>query len=125
MPAALATIVVAVVIAVALAIGLRARRVAPQTPEPVAPWAQAAGDEFTDLSESQRCDLVFAVGALGDEASQRLLERALDDPSEAVALAAACELARAGRAGIVEAYLAVHPGERAQHIAHTVDLLRS
>lgn len=86
-------------------------------------WTSEAGDEFGGLSESARCDLVFAVAALDDERSQRLLEHALNDPAEAVALAAAHVLASSGRQTVVEGYLADHPGLRADRIVQTLSLL--
>lgn len=88
-------------------------------------WTHEAGDEFAGLSESARCDMIFAVGALEDERSQRLLEHALTDPAEAVSLAAAHVLATSGRRGIVETFLAQHPGLRADRIAQTLSLLDS
>ncbi|MGH7738487.1 MAG: hypothetical protein ACREMP_11570 [Candidatus Tyrphobacter sp.] len=95
-------------------------------PEPLAAtteWTHEAGNEFAELSEAARCDLVFAVGALDDTRSSHLLEFALADPNEAVALAAAHVLAGSGRAAAVERYLAQHPGERAERIVTTLSLL--
>ena len=86
-------------------------------------WTHAAGEEFSGLAESARCDMVFAVAALDDDRSQQLLEHALDDPSEAVGLAAAHVLAGRGQTAVVERYLAGHPGERAERIAHALALL--
>ncbi len=86
-------------------------------------WTSDAGDEFAGLPESSRCDLVFAVAALDDERSQRLLEHALNDPAEAVSLAAAHALASSGRAAVVEAFLAQHPGARADRLSKTLALL--
>jgi hypothetical protein len=86
-------------------------------------WTSAAGDEFAGLSEAARCDLVFAVAALDDERSQQLLEHALDDPAEAVSLAAAHALAGHGHQATVDAYLARHPGARADRIAQALALL--
>ncbi|MGA8532724.1 MAG: hypothetical protein WB615_01305 [Candidatus Tumulicola sp.] len=86
-------------------------------------WTDAAGREFAGLSASARCDLVFAVAALDDARSQDLLERALEDPSEPVALAAAHALARRGRHASVERYLTQHPGVRADRIAAMLALL--
>jgi hypothetical protein len=86
-------------------------------------WTNEAGDEFAGLSESARCDLVFAVAALDDERSRQLLEHALNDPAEAVALAAAHALAGNGRRATVERYLADHPGLRADRIVQTLLLL--
>jgi hypothetical protein len=86
-------------------------------------WTNEAGGEFAGLSESARCDMIFAVAALDDERSEHLLEYALDDPSEPVALAAAHALASGGRTAVVEAYLAAHPGTRGDRIAHTLSLL--
>lgn len=81
------------------------------------------GDEFAGLSESARCDLVFAVAALDGERSHPILEHALGDPSEAVALAAAHALTSQRQTDVVKRYLAGHPGERARRIAQTLDLL--
>jgi hypothetical protein len=86
-------------------------------------WTSAAGDEFGGLSESARVDLIFAVAALEDDRSQHLLEHALSDPAEAVALAAAHALAAQGRRGYVDAFLADHPGTRADRIAQALSLL--
>ena len=86
-------------------------------------WTSGAGDEFAGLSESARCDLVFAVAALDDERSRQLLEHALGDPAEAVALAAAHALVTSGRHEVVDAFLASHPGERADRIKATLSLL--
>jgi len=104
---------------------VREPRVAPQGPalRTTTDWTHEAGDEFAGLSESARCDLVFAVAALEDDRSQRLLEHALDDPAEPVALAAAHVLAGSGRRGMVERYLSDHPGQRADRIAQTLSLL--
>jgi hypothetical protein len=85
--------------------------------------SDAQWDEFAGLSESARCDLVFAVAALDGERSHPILEHALGDPSEAVALAAAHALTSQRQADTVQQYLARHPGERAQRIAQALDLL--
>jgi hypothetical protein len=87
-------------------------------------WTSAAGTEFAGLSESARCDMIFAVAALDDDASQHLLEHALGDPAEAVTTAAAHALVSHGRSDVVERYLAAHPGERADRIAATLALLQ-
>ena|SRR5579863_3231446 len=86
-------------------------------------WTHEAGDEFAGLSESARCDMVFAVAALEDERSSHLLVHALDDPAEAVSIAAAHSLAGHGRRTIVEEYLAANPGRRADRIAQALALL--
>lgn len=86
-------------------------------------WTSGAGDEFAGLSEAARCDLVFAVAALDDERSQKLLEHALNDPAEAVSLAAAHALAGHGRRPLVDSFLASHPGARADRIAQALALL--
>lgn len=84
------------------------------------------GDEmsaqFDKLSEAQRCDFVFALAALDDASSLRLLERALDDPCEPVALAAARALAAAGNGAILQRFLD-RAGPRAQRIAESLELL--
>lgn len=72
---------------------------APATPAGVtgaSSWTDSALREFDALGDAARCDFVFAVGALPDERTRRILLHALDDRSEAVALAAAHVLARAG-----------------------------
>jgi HEAT repeat protein len=86
-------------------------------------WTTQAGEEFAGLSESARCDLVFAVADLRDERSQQLLLHALDDPSEAVVLAAAHALARRGQSDAIQRYAQDHPGERAERIVRTLALM--
>jgi HEAT repeat protein len=86
-------------------------------------WTTQAGEEFAGLSESARCDLIFAVADLHDERSQQLLLHALDDPSDAVVLAAAHALARRGQSQAVQAYAQQHPGERAERIVQTLALM--
>lgn len=86
-------------------------------------WTTQAGAEFSGLTESARCDLIFAVSDLQDERSQQLLLHALNDPSDAVAVAAAHALARRGRAQAVNDYAQQHPGGRAEHIVQTLALL--
>ena len=80
-------------------------------------------DEFGKLSNAQRCEFVFAVATLDDPSSLRLLERALDDPCEAVALAAAHALTTAGRTAPLERFLSEHPGGRAESITASLELL--
>jgi hypothetical protein len=97
------------------------RRAEPVTP--TAPkWTAAAGEEFADLSEAERCDLVFALAALDDVPSLLLLERALDDPSESVAIAAARAIARRG-GGALQRYFEANPGQRSARIAEVLELL--
>jgi hypothetical protein len=86
-------------------------------------WTSEAGAEFAGLSESARCDLIFAVADLQDERSHRLLAHALDDPSDAVALAAAHVLARRGDSQTLDEYARRHPGERSERLARTLELL--
>jgi hypothetical protein len=113
---------VAVLVAAALAtVGLRNSRRTQRACD--ADWTDGVGSEFSGLSEPARCDLVFALGALYGRRSQDLLERALDDPSEPVALAAAHALMRRGSLARVEAHLAARPGERANRLASTLALL--
>jgi HEAT repeat protein len=88
-------------------------------------WTTEAGAEFAGLSESARCDLIFAVADLHDERSEHLLLHALDDPSDAVALAAAHALVRRGQAHSVDEYTKLHPGERSQRLAGTLEMLES
>lgn len=84
---------------------------------------ESTAAEFGSLPEAARCDMIFAVSALDDDRSAQLLEHALSDPSETVALAAARALKERGRSDAVDEYLACHPGERAERIAHTLSLL--
>ncbi|HKE35967.1 MAG TPA: hypothetical protein VKB39_00955 [Candidatus Baltobacteraceae bacterium] len=86
-------------------------------------WNDATEADFGSLPEAARCDMIFAVSALDDDRSAQLLEHALDDPSETVALAAARALKERGRSDAVDEYLARNPGERAERIAHTLSLL--
>lgn len=94
----------------------------PWTPD--AGWSAQAGEEFATLSEAARCDLVFAVADLQDERAEGLLLHALDDPSEAVALAAAHVLERRGAAAAVREHVNRYPGKRARRIAETLALLQ-
>lgn len=99
-------------------------------PAPIGPWVAdsgwtaQAGEEFATLSESARCDLVFAVADLQDERAEALLVHALDDPSESVALAAAHVLERRGSAERVRTHVSRYPGQRAQRITDTLEILR-
>lgn len=92
--------------------------------EPNLSWTTEAGEEFAGLSEPARCDLIFAVSDLNDDRSAKLLEHALDDPSDAVALAAAHALVRRGARDSVEEYAQRHPGDRADSIVSTLALLQ-
>lgn len=127
-----ALVLVAVLI-LAIAAGIYAI-LAPRRPRPEAraqavpldaatDWTSEAGNEFGGLSESARCDLVFAVAALDDERAARLLEHALDDSADSVALAAAHVLTTSGRRHIVDAYLAGHSGDRTTRLADALALL--
>ncbi len=108
----------------------RASVAAPQPPlrplEPITAttdWTAEAGHEFAGLSEPARCDLIFAVADLEDRRSQQLLSHALDDPSDAVALAAAHALMRRGDSQVIEEYAQRRPGERSERLARTLELL--
>jgi hypothetical protein len=114
--AIVATLLLAVLIAAIAGLAYaRARR---------RPKADAGGSiaEFANLSEAERCDFVFAIAALEDPSSLRLLERALDDPCEAVALAAAHALTTSGST-MPERFFAAHPGGRTDRIAASLELL--
>jgi hypothetical protein len=110
-------------IAIAVAAGIiavfAARRRARARPQPADPTAY----EFATLSEAERCDMIFAAEALEDEDSATLLRAALDDPSEAVALAAARALVGRGQASAVDEYLERHPGDRTQRISQALALI--
>ena len=107
----------------AAAVVVRRARARPEVVVCAPSWAQAAGDEFAALSDAERCDLIFALAALDDEDSRRLLVRALDDPSEAVALAAARGLARHGVSEPLERYLLECSNERARTLRLLVEIL--
>jgi hypothetical protein len=84
--------------------------------------ASPAGD-FTDLNEAERCDYVFALSALDDPASIELIRRAMDDPSDVVATAAARSLVLTGRRDEVDALLARRDDARSQRIAAALELM--
>ena len=114
-----------VVLAIALTIVLRRRPAAAvyALPPPAENWLAPVGEDFAALSEAERCDLVFAVAALEDDKSEALLARALGDPSEGVALAAAHALARHGGLETLERHLAQCPSERARSLRLLVEIL--
>lgn len=95
-----------------------------QSSEAATDWTSQAGEEFAGLSESARCDLIFAVAHLDDDRSHQLLVHAMDDPSDAVATAAAHALAQRGSNEVVQQYAEQHPGERAERIVQTITLLQ-
>jgi HEAT repeat protein len=129
-------IVLLAIIAIAVCVGAYAWlspaketvEIAPPPPnEPWRPdttWTAQAGEEFATLSEAARCDLVFAVADLQDDRAEGLLIHALDDPSEAVALAAAHVLGKRGAGDRVRAHIERHPGARAERIEETLALLQ-
>jgi len=109
-----------------------ARKTKPVAVSPVAapaPAQEADADELEDreafdaLDEGARCDAAFAAAAHEDPASTRLLESALDDPVEAVALAAAHSLVASDRAEVLDRYVRSHPGTRSQRVADVTALL--
>jgi hypothetical protein len=110
-----------VVAAIAVAIGIFAfiasRRRA-REPMDVDPTVA----EFAALPEPARCDMIFAAATLEDDGSAKLLRFALDDPSEAVTLAAARALVGRGLAQTVDDYLERHPGERTERLSRTLSL---
>jgi hypothetical protein len=113
-----------IVVAIASAMVLRRRRTEIYAlPPPAATWVPRIGEDFAALSEAERCDLIFAVAALEDDASEALLARALGDPSEAVALAAAHALARRGGVETLERHLTQCASERARSLRLLVEIL--
>lgn len=111
-------------LAIALTVVLRRRRATVYALPPApANWLAPVGEEFTTLSEAERCDLIFAVAALEDESSERLLAQALGDPSEGVALAAAHALARRGGLETLERHLTQCASERARSLRLLVEIL--
>jgi HEAT repeat protein len=79
--------------------------------------------QYSKLSAAQRVDFIFAIAAVEDSSTVDLLQRALDDSDEAVALAAARALAGGGRNDELERFFATHRGERATRLARTLELL--
>jgi hypothetical protein len=115
-----AAVIVACVLVAATAIILlpaRRRRTRSETPE------NPAVSEFAALPEPARCDMIFAAAALDGDDSATLLRFALDDPSEAVALAAARALLGRGNAQAVDEYLERHPGDRTERISRVLSLV--
>jgi hypothetical protein len=66
--------------------------------------------------------LIFAYAVLGDAHSLNVIERALDDPCESVAIAAARALARRGQNEVLARYFAARPSDRSRRIAAAVEL---
>lgn len=112
---ALFAVILVAVVACAAYLVLRRRG----EPVSVAPGV----DDFAELDEAERCDYVFALGALDGPANLSILRRALDDPSEIVATAAARSLVAAGHRDELEALLERRDDDRSQQIASTLDLL--
>ena len=70
-----AVVVVAAVVLVGVAVAVfalqaRRKRAAPASAPP-AEWTHAAGHEFAGLSESARCELIFAIAAFDEVHSAR------------------------------------------------------
>ncbi len=131
---AVLTIVLAAVFIVGAAIGayaLFAPRREPAHREPTLveelardeAWPSEVVEEFERLNEAARCEMIFAAASIDDERSRRLLEFALDDPAEAVALAAAHALATRGRGDLVAQYAQREPSERARRLVETLAFL--
>jgi len=116
--------VVAIVVAIALVVVILARR-SNRRVEPVerASWTGRAGEGFDGLSEGARCDMIFAIAELPGEDRTATLREALDDPSEAVALAAANALTSRGEGALVQSYFGARPGARSERIARDLSLL--
>jgi HEAT repeat protein len=112
-----ALVVLLAAIAVAASLYLRARR--PIATKNAAPFSQ----EFAGLSAAQRVDFIFALAAVDEPSVLPLLEGALADPDEAVALAAARTLAQVGETARLDRFFAEHRGERARRIAESLELL--
>lgn len=112
-----AMIVVVAAAAIALVIYAFVRRPRPATA------VASLSDDFADLNEAERCDYVFALSALDDPANAGLLRRAMDDPSDVVAIAAARSLVLAGRRDEVETMLARRDDARSRQIASALELL--
>jgi DNA-binding transcriptional LysR family regulator len=112
-----------VVSAIAFAIVLRRRPAPVYALSPATNSLTPVGEDFAALSEAERCDLIFAVAVLEDDSSEALLARALGDPSEGVALAAAHALARRGGLEMLERHLTQCASERARSLRLLVEIL--
>lgn len=108
---ALALIVAGLAIGAYAAFAPRRPAVATAASQPGAP---------AQLSEAQRVDAVLATGSLESDDATAYLVAALDDPSEAVALAAAHALAGSGRGDALRRHLESRPGERSERLADTI-----
>lgn len=109
----------AVIFVAGLAAGAYAIFAPKKSPAPVpvpvaAPEAAIAAPEaeFDSLGDSARCDFIFGISVLEDERTRSLLFHALDDRSEAVALAAAHVLARSGNIDEVRRHVATQDPSR-------------
>jgi hypothetical protein len=78
---------------------------------------------FAGLSEAERCDFIFACQALDDRESLEIIELALDDPCESVAIAAARAMARRGQTADLQRYFSGRSDDRSVRIASAVELL--
>jgi len=110
------------IVAIAIALGIAASIAFGRRPSKPAN-ADPTASEFAALPEPARCDMIFAAASLEDEDSAKLLQFALDDPSEAVTLAAARGLLGRGLAQSVDDYLQRHPGDRTERISRTLTLI--
>jgi hypothetical protein len=115
---------VAIVVAIALIAVILARRSNRRVePLPRTSWTGQAGEGFDGLSEGARCDMIFAIAELPGDDRTAMLREALDDPSEAVVLAAANALTARGEGAVVRTYFAARPGARSERIARDLSLL--
>ncbi|MEO7201195.1 MAG: hypothetical protein ABI431_01000 [Candidatus Tumulicola sp.] len=115
--------VVAVVVAIALVAVILASRSSRRVPVEPTSWTGQAGEGFEGLSEAARCDMIFAIAELPGADRTAMLREALDDPSEAVVLAAANALTARGEDAVVQTYFAARPGARSERIARDLSLL--
>jgi HEAT repeat protein len=87
------------------------------------PTEDFVASQYSKLSAAQRVDFIFAIAVVEDPPTIDLLQRALDDSDEAVALAAARALAGGGRNDELERFFTTHRDERAARLARTLELL--
>lgn len=124
---AIATLVAIAAIVALLVLIKRSRgrrlQAVPQLPQQEAvSRVDTVEDEFGPLSEGERCDLIFAYAVLGDAHSLDVIEHALDDPSESVAIAAARALARRGQNEVLARYFGARHSDRSRRIAAALEL---
>lgn len=79
--------------------------------------------EFDGLGDAARCDFIFAIDVPEDERTRAVLFHALNDRSEAVALAAAHVLARSGNIDEVRRRVAAQDPARREKLMQLLSVI--